>query len=327
MLSVFERWFPVKGSSKQTALGVEISPRGLGIAVVERRKTPQGVADSVINGFEFKPCGPGEWGAALRDYLKENPLKQAEAHVVFHPSFYELMLIDAPEVPDEELNEAVKWRVKDFISGSIEDYVVEAFRLPSDAYRGRMNMIYVAFIKKASVQSIVELCEDLGLELVDIGISELARAALTQGQDTLADHGIAFLHLDEKKGQIDLFENGYLYLSRGIDTGYSMLAEGQADGGLSLDNSSQLDSLALDIQRSLDYYESQLGKSGITKLFLLSPEIIANQTCDSLSQLLPVPVEAFDLASLYPCEADCSRYVDSCSVAFGATLGGDDVGA
>ena len=325
MLSLFDRWFSGKGTSKQAALGVEISPGGLGIAVIHKTGATQ---NATVTGFTFKPCGQGEWGQALTEYVKENHIRDAETHVVFHPEFYELMLIDAPEVPDEEMNDAVKWRVKDFISGSIDDYVVEGFRLPSDAYRGRMNMIYVAFMKKEAVKSIIELCESLDLTLMDIGISELARAALTQGQESLADLGIAFLHLDEKKGQIDLFENGYLYLSRGIDMGYAMLTKGEAsDGGLSLDNSSQLDSLALDIQRSLDYYESQLGKSGISKLFLLSSEMIPEETCKSLSQMLPVRVEAFDLSGFFPCDADTSRHMDSCSVALGAALGGVSAGA
>ncbi|MDX1696322.1 MAG: hypothetical protein R3208_21330 [Ketobacteraceae bacterium] len=277
-----------------------------------------------VDQFVFRGCGRGEWGAALREYVKANNLKQLETHIVFHPDFYELMLIDAPEVPDEELNEAVKWRVKDFISSSIENYVVEAFRLPSDAYRGRMNMIYVAFMKKDAVRDIVALCEELDLELVDIGISELARAALTQS-DELNDLGVAFLHLGEKQGQIDLYENGHLYLSRGIDTGYSMLNRGApTEGGLSLDNSDQLDGLALDVQRSLDYYESQLGKSGVSRLFLLTPEIIAEDTCESLSQILPVKVTPYDLRERYSCDADCSSHMDSCSIALGAVLGGTD---
>lgn len=309
-----------KGSSKQASLGIEISPKGVGFAVVAGKRDQVTVTHSC-----FKACGPGEWGNVISDYVKGNDLKQAETYLVFHPKFYELMLIDAPDVPDEELNDAVKWRVKDFISGSVEDYVVEAFRLPSDAYRGRMNMIYVAFIKKEAVVSLVDLCDEIGVSLLQIGISELARANLLYCREELKDLGVAFLHLDEDKGQIDLYENGYLYLSRGIDTGYGMLAQGESSGGLSLDNSSQLDNLALDVQRSLDYYESQLGKSGVSKLFILTAETMAEDTCAELSEKLPVRVEAFQLPSFFACNTDCSGYMDSCSVAVGAVLGGEHV--
>lgn len=324
IVSLLKRWLAGKQVSKKAVLGVEISPSGLGIAVINPvGKSNQQNHAATISDFVFKPCGAGEWGDALSAHVTEAGLANMPVHVVFHPAFYELMLIDAPDVPDDELNAAVKWRIKDFIGGSIEDYVVEAFRLPADAYRGRMNMIYVAFIKTEAVQSVVSLCESLDLKLVDIGISELARAALTQGQAELSDLGVAFLHLEASKGQIDLFENGHLYLSRGIDTGYAMLSKGQSDdGGLSLDNSSPLDGLALDIQRSLDYYESQLGKSGINKLFLLSSETIPESVCNNLAAILPVAVEAYDLPALYPCEAEVSRHMDSCSVALGAVLGG-----
>ncbi|MCG8673104.1 MAG: hypothetical protein MI867_27190 [Pseudomonadales bacterium] len=302
---------------------MEIAPQGLGVALVSAK----GKGVPTVNVCEFKPCAPGGWGEALKEFCKAQSLKNVKTYVAFHPEFYDLMLIDAPEVPDEELRDAVKWRVKDFASGDIEDYVVDAFRLPEDAYRGRMNMIYAAYMKKEAVIPIVELCEELELDLVEIGVSELARARIAAGREELTDLGVAFLHMEEKKGQIDLIENGCLYLTRGIDTGYGMLNQGESEGELSLDNSSQFDSLALDIQRSLDYYESQLGKSGISKLWIVTAEPLSKEACESLSEKLPVQVEAFDICVHFNCEQGCSGFMDSCSVAVGATLGGDDVAA
>lgn len=322
-MSVFSRFFSRNGASTQLSLGIEISPHGLGIAVVER-----GGSVPVLKHCEFRQCAPGEWGEALKAFCKEQGIKQVKTYVAFHPEFYNLMLIEAPDVPDEELTEAVKWRVNDFVTGDIENFVVDAFKLPEDAYRGRMSMIYATYIEKTAVISIVELCDELDLQLEQIGISELARARLFKDQEDLKDLGIAFLYLDEKKGQIDLLENGYLYLSRGIDIGYGMLDQGQSEeGGLSLDNSSQLDSLALDIQRSLDYYESQLGKQGISRLFILASKPLPESVCQGLSEILPVKVELLDLTRLADCEQTWNTHTDSFSVALGATLEEENVAA
>ncbi|PIE41053.1 MAG: hypothetical protein CSA49_05320 [Gammaproteobacteria bacterium] len=333
------RIFSRKGSSPLVYLGVGIFPEGISVAVIDREAGGQ----PAVKTSAFFACVQSEWVSVLESFCRQHGVKGAKTYVAFHPDYYELMLIDAPEVPDEELAEAVKWRVKDFINGDIESYVVDAFRLPQDAYRGRMNMIYAAYMKKEVVVAVVELCGDCGLELVSIGISELARVNLIQGRKEYADLGVAFLHLGEQKGQIDLIENGYLYLSRGIDSGYAMLKQasaavdsgatgrpsGLADGGLNLvdhdqgaSNSNLLDGLVLDVQRSLDYYESQLGKSGISKLLLLTPAPLSAEVYKNLSANLPVKVEALHISDLLDCEQDCSGFMDSCSVAVGAALGG-----
>lgn len=323
MLSVFKRLFSRKGSSSELCLGIEIAPKGIGVAVVSGR----GTSTPTIQQCAFFPCAPGDWESALAGFCKEHGVADVPTYVAFHHEYYELMLIDAPQVPDEELTDAVKWRVKDFINGDIESYVVDAFRLPSDAYRGRMDMIYAAYMKRETVVAVIDLCESLDLELVEMGVSELARASLTVGKEEFTDLGVAFLYMEETKGQIDLMENGFLYLSRGIETGYGMLNQGQSSGGLSLDNTTQFDSLALEIQRSLDYYESQLGKNGISKLLLLTPTPLTAETCENLSEKLPVTVESFSIDSIFTCHQDCTTFMDSCSVAVGATLGGTHVAA
>ena len=322
MVSLFKRFFTRKGSSAQLSLGIEIAPNGIGVAIVER-----GLAVPNLNHCAFLPCATGEWGDVLQAFCKEHGLKKVKTYIAFHPQFYNLMLIDAPDVPDEELREAVKWRVNDFVVGAIEDFIVDAFRLPEDAYRGRMDMIYAAYIEKSAVLSVIALCDELEIELVEVGISELARARLLKGREALDGLGIAYLHLEEKKGQIDLLENGNLYLTRGIDIGYSMLDQGHSEGALSLDNSSQVDSLTLDIQRSLDYYESQLGKSGVSRLFVLTAMPLNEAVYASLSEKLPVRVEPFNLNRLVKSELDFSTFMDSCSVAVGATLGVENVSA
>ncbi|PIE44069.1 MAG: hypothetical protein CSA50_02055 [Gammaproteobacteria bacterium] len=339
MWSIINRLFSKKGSTSPLALGIEIAPTGVCVAVLARNAA----SAPVVKASAYFPCSQSDWATVLRGFCRNNDLEGADlkgvkTYVAFHPDYYQLMLIDAPEVPDEELADAVKWRVKDFVHGDMENYVVDAFRLPEDAYRGRMNMIYAAYIQKELVMSVVELCERLGLHLMTIGVSELARVNLTMGREEYANLGVAFLHMDEQKGQIDLMENGCLYMSRGIDTGYAMFDQGAAsatsnlgDGGLDLldnalgmDNSDRLDGLVLNIQRSLDYYESQLGKNGISKLMLLTPMPLSSEICENLSAKLPVSVEAFQINSLLDCQQDCSGFMDSCSVAVGAALGGAD---
>ncbi|MEZ5511778.1 MAG: hypothetical protein R3F47_18120 [Gammaproteobacteria bacterium] len=63
-------------------------------------------------------------------------------------------------------------------------------------------------------------------------------------------------------------------------------------------NQDPTDNLALDVQRSLDYYESQLGKSGVTRLYLVTESVEQQLWCDDLSQRLPVRAQALPLTEI-----------------------------
>lgn len=318
MSNWFKRLIGKKKSQSGAVLGVNITPRGAGWCALDLTGAEPLLQGSALVSGRFRT--PVEAFDALCQQQKPPALP---CELSLSHEFYNLLLVDAPNVPDAELREAVKWRVKDLIAQPIEKMVVDVFRLPADAYRGRMNMLYAALIEKAVVSSLVAACERENLQLRGIGIAELALAAVSRRLPGVDNLGLALLHMTGESGSINLVENGYLYLTRTLELssggGYSGNVDFQSD---------PTDNLALDIQRSLDYYESQLGKSGVNRLYVVTESAEQQQWCESLSARLPIRAHLFALADLLPSALPLDAVQQGLlAPAVGAALGGVHGGA
>ena len=60
-------------------------------------------------------------------------------------------------------------------------------------------------------------------------------------------------------------------------------------------NEQQVESLVLDVQRSLDYYESQLGMGQITQLWLMAGDMDLSNLVEELQPVLTASVEQPDI--------------------------------
>lgn len=278
MIKWFNSLIPKKKSIQKAVLGVSLTPHGAGWCVLESGASGVTLTEQATVEGAFKH--PTDALAALFQHKAPPALS---CHLCLSHHFYQMLLVDSPNVPDGELREAVTWRVKDLITQPVEKMVVDVFRLPADAYRGRMNMLYAALVERARVSGLVELCERHDLGLLSIGVAELALAQVSQQLPETQNRSVAVLHLTENDGSINLAENGYLYLTRTLE----MQAAGGYSGNLDF-SQDPADNLALDIQRSLDYYESQLGKSGVSRVYVVSKSVEQHHWCDALSQRLPV---------------------------------------
>lgn len=270
----------------------------VGLSVFE-----QGVAIShgeMINGefkilkLDFEPIQGPSVLPYVQYWVSKNKLKNADCHYVLDKSEYELELIETPPVEDDELREAVRWRLKDLISQPIEDTVIDIFPLPADAYRGRMKMLYVVAVDRSVIESKLKFIRSCGLDPKVIDIEEMALRNISLHLPDMEKGTIAILSLKENSGEILMFSHEAMYLSRSIEMGYASLVQhgdstdkqvGRADHQDEYEINFQmaaheddteehdrvmmLDRFILDVQRSLDYYESQLGKGIASKVYLL----------------------------------------------------------
>ena len=69
--------------------------------------------------------------------LARLPNRRAPTVSVLDPDSYRLLLVEAPDVPADELRAAVRWRVKDLIDFHVDDAVIDVFEMPQHARGGR----------------------------------------------------------------------------------------------------------------------------------------------------------------------------------------------
>lgn len=255
----------------------------------------------------------GDPARLLADAVAEQDWQGLPCSVVLHPVYYQLLLSERPEVQGSELSSAVRWKVKELLDFPLEEAAIEYFLLPDDAYRGRQKMLYAAALRKATLQGLVEPVEASGLAVDTVEVTELALHNLVARLPAEAG-GLALLQLHEGEGFINLVDDGAIYLTRRLDFG---LAGFNRTG----DNTQFLDTLYLEIQRSLDFFESQLGKGIITRLYYSPGLDEVSAIGEFLTAQLGMHVARLDITALQLVEGEMSESMIRCASAIGAALG------
>ncbi len=306
-------WYRKKKLGKY--VGIEI--RDDGIAVVSIR--PRAGHHSLQSAdFLQANHAVGYDDIALSNLIKQKGLQHYACNVVLPSSQYQLLLVEAPDVPENEMSEALRWKVKDLVNIAIDDLEVTFFFLPSDGTLSRKKMAYVIAANRQDLKAVVRLIKnaDLRLESIDIGELVMRNLAVLIAQPDNAERGIAIVRLLEGQATISVFKQGNLYLSRQFDLSYS--------AGL-LDDL-PADALALEVQRSLDYYERQMGQAVPTAVYICGDGLEEQKISDSFQDLLTAQVKYLDAGGVLAADQDgAHQAVDalvcqSCVGAIGASL-------
>jgi MSHA biogenesis protein MshI len=200
---------------------------------------------------------------------------------------YQLLQVEAPSVPEEEMRNALRWRVKDMVDFPVEQAGVDYLPVPAAGSAGRGAQLYVVAASHGILTPQIRLFQDAGVALDAIDIPELAQrnvAALFEDEN----RGLALLAFDEDGGRLTFTYQGELYVGRHIDVSPMELAGADdTPGGL-------YERVLLDVQRSLDNVDRNYSGIPITRL-LVSPVPGAAGFVDYLKGNLYQPVEPLDL--------------------------------
>lgn len=201
----------------------------------------------------FSECFPAKRQATLQALVNQHGWSGARASLVLPLDQYQVFQMERPDgLEDSELADALKWKLKDFLDFSPSEAVSDVFPFPEDAARGRGDLVNVVAARKPLVIELVNLVQGAGLELEAIDIAELALRNVVSLIDA-DERGVALVVLRERYGQMVVCRGGTLYLSRRLDVTLDDLQDAASQDAA-------IQSLALEMQRSLDYYESQLGQ-------------------------------------------------------------------
>ncbi|HEV2271927.1 MAG TPA: hypothetical protein VGR92_20935 [Steroidobacteraceae bacterium] len=223
-------------------------------------------------------------------------LSHAAVSAVLSTDAYQLVQVEAPEVQPEELRGAVRWKLKDIINFPPSEAIVDVFDIPEQARYVESRMIYAVAARTEAVRRIVSLVKPRvrGFDCVDIPEMCLRNVAALLPQD---EQGVALIALSDTFAQLTLTCRGVLYLARRIDLGRRAV-------GSPSESAAEVDvpSLALELQRSLDYYESHFDRPAITEVVIVSGDDRAQRLLGDLGTatghsvtLLEVP-DLFDIA-------------------------------
>lgn len=220
-------------------------------------------------------------------------LSRAAVSAVLSTDEYQLVQIEAPEVPPEELRGAVRWKLKDIISFPASEAVIDVFEIPEQARYVESRMLYAVAARADAVERVVSLIKPRvrGFDVIDIPELCLRNIASLLPQD---QQGVALISLGEHFAQLTLTCRGVLFLARRIDLGRRQEGSpGETPGDL------DVPSLALELQRSLDYYESHFDRPAIADIVVTSGDERAERLLGELVTATGHSVTLLDVEELF----------------------------
>lgn len=206
-------------------------------------------------------------------------------------SEYQMLTVEAPNVPKEELKAAIRWRVKDTLNYHVDDATIDVLQIPTGKPgAAHAQSLYVVAAHNELIRKRIALFEDAKLKLDIIDIPEMAQrniAALFEDEG----RGLVVLAFDENGGILTFSGGGELYLARRIEISLGQLQD--ADEKL---RRQAFDRLELEVQRSLDYFDRQFNHIAVSRMLIAVPAQVG--LVDVLQENLDVPVERLDLAQV-----------------------------
>ncbi|SGY96865.1 biogenesis protein MshI [Moritella viscosa] len=265
----------LKNRNIPTKLGIFIAKQRVDICALSTDHEAISVLDSSAFG------DISELVKTLSDMISKHNLQASTCHVVLSNQQYQLLQIDKPSVPDNEIASTLPFIAKEFINESIDSVVFDYFSVPN---QNKINLVYCA---KSLVELIVTATQQAKLELLTIGIEELATANLfsTSADENRKSTQMLITQQDYQEVNLTIIHDNQVYFSRRL-RGFSRLRdlkEHQLDTSL-------LDNFSLEIQRSADFAVSQLKLPEVKEINLALPSSSLEPLITRLQLNFTIPV-------------------------------------
>ncbi len=213
------------------------------------------------------------WQETLKATLSNVNASSLAVELVLDAKHYHTYQIDKPSLPENELVSALPFLLKDLISERVSDIVADSTPMPS------ANKLQVFVAPRKLVVSLRELLNEFNITLERVLVEDEVWAAS-------AGELNRFLLLQRsKQGQfkVSAFVDGHCTFQRTI-RGVTSPLTGVASSAL------QLDGLALELQRSIDYLSAQLRSTPLHHMKVCCDEEDQAEVAQALSERLNVKV-------------------------------------
>ena len=214
-----------------------------------------------------------DWQKVLVSTLQKAQVIDTSIDVVLNSSLYQNYQIEKPNVPAEELSLTLPFLLKDLISEKVTDIVADAMPLPSS------NKLQVYVVPKAMVLGLAQALEKVKLKLGHILVEDDVWGLVATDTER-------FVLLQRSKNgayKVSAFVDNHCVFQRTIRGVTAPLT-----GGASAEF--QLDSVALELQRSIDYLSSQMRGATLHRMKVCCDDEDNDQLAKALDERLSVKV-------------------------------------
>ena len=228
-------------------LGVFITDKSLWVFKSETNQSAEVISEFLVQ--------KNNWFQAF-EALK-NQFGRVRIQLVLSHSHYQLLQADKPNVDQSEVAQALIWAVKDMVTEPVTNIHLDYFE-SSITTSSKVNVVVAS---RERLQQFVTACDDCGLLIAGISIEEIALSHVLTN-DNMAHMLVA--HLPQQELLLMVVKAGEVLMQRRV-RGFNQLDKAKKEElqyGLA-------DNLSLEIQRSMDYFESQLRQAPVASINIL----------------------------------------------------------
>jgi len=233
-----------------------------------------------------------ENGETLTRLGKELRLKSARCATILKPGEYQMLLVEAPKVPESELRQAVRWQIKDLLDHPVDEVMLDVLEIPvitDDPLANRY--MYVIAAPNSIVVERMKRFDEAKLRLAVIDIPETAQRNISALFEE-DGRSCATLYVGDDSSLLTVTNGGELYLARRIE-----ITAGQMTAGLPEARREFAERMLHELQRTLDHFERQYRSLPIGKL-ALGPLPEDDDLDSFISDGLGLSVELIDFAEV-----------------------------
>ncbi|MGI2039359.1 biogenesis protein MshI [Shewanella frigidimarina] len=215
-------------------------------------KPQEGQLTPVISQFLVQK---NNWSQAF-EALKSQ-FGRVRVQLVLSQQYYQLLQAEKPNVEPGEVTQALIWSVKDMVSEPVTNIHLDYFE---SSFISSLKVNVVVSSRQFLIQ-LASACDANGLEIAGISIEELALSHVL-AHDNMAHMLVA--HLPQQELLLLVVKAGEVLMQRRV-RGFNHLNKATLEElkqGLA-------DNLSLEIQRSMDYFESQLRQAPVGSISIL----------------------------------------------------------
>lgn len=305
---MLSRFLQGKKPPSQARVGITIGTQGiLGVRVEQPfDQRPRLVAAS------YHPAEVDrEWPKALRHLTEAMSAEGLPAVVQVHSQLASLLQLDLPNVPDAERASALKFRAREISPIPLDDMVLDYVEVPGMRARGTETMGYCAIARRSQMSFLRDAMKDAGLRLEAIDVKDMALRHLLARVQADGENG-AVVFVGAHDSRISAARHDQLYLFRSSNITIAQLDE---SGG------ERMEALMLEIQRTLDFYDSNFTDPPPRQLWLLPEWPSMPRLAQHLGAQLRLPVRELTLDKVLDgVEHLAGLPTDLASLAVGAAL-------
>ena len=239
-------------------------------------------------------------------------LRGKAVRAMLRPDQYQILQIDAPAVPPEELKTAARWQIRELVNMHLDDLTLDVLRVGDERVRAS-GSIFVVAAPNAVIRGVMETAQAARCSVDVIDIQDLAQRNIQSAlarRAGVADraHAAIVLHEDHQ-ALLTICAYDELFYTRRIDLGAGFMqapwgvapatSPQESDGIRLAQEGERAQRLVVEIQRSLDLWDRTWPMLVLDRIGVQAGARTA-EMAEWLSRDLGHSVTPLDASALFP---------------------------